>query len=151
MRRLWRASIWHPDAVPPDEWKFRSLKRVWLPVYDLLAIGAGVWAALFGSPVLHSLFNKPMIDALGVLLAVVATVCLLGVAFPALWRWEIVGKTILVGLLGAYAASVVLFRTNPDPSSGFVAFVIVLALPLPIFRLTLLGEEIKERREEEDA
>lgn len=151
MRRLWRASIWHPDAMPPDEWKYRSLKRLWLPVYDLLAIGAGIWAALFGSPVLHELFDGPVIDAMGILLTAVATVCLLGVIFPPLWRWEICGKVLLVALLGAYAAAVVLFRTNPDPGSGFVAFVIVLSLPLPIFRLTLLGEEIKERRDEEDA
>lgn len=148
MRRLYRASIWHPDAIPPEEWKFRSLKRIWLPVYDLVAIGAGIWAALLGSPVLHALFDEPVIDVLGYLLTAVATVCLFGVAFPRLWRWEIVGKVTLVGLLAAYAASVVLFRTNPDPSSGFVAFVIVLSLPLPIFRLTLLGEEIKERRED---
>lgn len=147
LRALWRASIWHPDAIPPDEWKYRSLKRVWLPVYDLLAIGAGIWATLFGSPVLHELFAEPVIDAMGVLLTLVAAVCLLGVILPRLWRWEICGKVLLVALLAAYAAAVVLFRTNPAPSSGFVAFVIVLALPLPIFRLTMLGEEIKERRE----
>lgn len=74
IRALWRASIWHPDAIPPDEWKWRSLKRVWLPVYDLIAICAGIWAALYGSPVLHALFHKPVIDALGVMLAVVATI-----------------------------------------------------------------------------
>ncbi len=148
MRRVWRASIWHPDAIPPDEWKYRSLKRVWLPVYDLIAIGAGIWAALFGSPVLHELFEEPVIDTMGTLLAIVATTCLLGVAFPRLWRWEICGKALLVALLAAYAAAVVLFRANPAASAGFVAFIIVLALPLPIFRLTLLGEEIKERREE---
>ncbi|KAB1891063.1 hypothetical protein F6W69_10730 [Microbacterium oxydans] len=149
MRRVWLASIWHPDAIPPDEWKYRSLKRVWLPVYDLIAIGAGIWAALFGSPVLHELFDEPVIDTMGTLLAIVATTCLLGVAFPHLWRWEICGKALLVALLAAYAAAVVLFRANPAASAGFVAFIIVLALPLPIFRLTLLGEEIKERREED--
>lgn len=148
MRRLFGATIWHPDAIPPDEWKFRWLKRVLLPVYDLVAIGAGIWAALLGSPVLHALFDEPVIDVLGYMLTAVATVCLLGVVFPRLWRWEIAGKVMLVGLLLAYAGAVVLFRTNPDPSSGFVAFIIVLALPLPIFRLTLLGEEIKERRED---
>lgn len=147
VRRLYGASIWHPDAIPPDEWKFRSLKRVWLPVYDLLAIGAGVWAALFGSPLLHELFEEPVIDVMGAMLTVVATVCLMGIAFPLLWRWEIGGKVLLVALLGAYAAAVVLFRSNPSPEAGFVAFVVILALPLPIFRLSLLGEEIKERRE----
>lgn len=147
LRRLWRASIWHPDAIPPDEWKYRSLKRFWLPVYDLIAIFAGIWAALFGSPVLQELFDGPVIDTMGILLTVVATVCLLGVVFPCLWRWELFGKAVLIALLAAYAAAVVLFRTNPAPSSGFVAFIIILSLPLPLFRLTQLGEEIKERRE----
>jgi O-antigen ligase len=143
---LYRASIWHPDSIPPDEWKYRSLKRVWLPAYDLVAIGAGMWAAMFGSPILHRLFPTEVIDLMGWLLAVSAFVCLAGVAFPRLWKVEILGKVVLVALLAAYAATVALFRTNPDPSAGFVCFIIVLALPLPMFRLTLLGEEIKERR-----
>lgn len=147
MRRLWRHTIWHTDAIPPEEWKWRKLKRVWLPLYDLIAIGAGVWASLFGSPVLHVLFHKTVIDTAGIVLAVVATICLLGVVFPRLWRWEIAGKVTLVSLLGSYAVAVMLFRTNPDPSAGFVVFILALSLPLPIFRLDLLGEEIKERRE----
>lgn len=148
MRWLFQRSIWHPDAIDPDEHKFRSLKRIWLPFYDLLLIGAGVWAAFFGSPILHSLFQADVIAGLGTLLAACAAVCLIGVTFPTMWRWELAGKIVLVGLLLAYAASVVMFRTNPNPSSGFVAFIVVAALPLPIFRLTLLGEEIKEREDE---
>ncbi len=147
-RALFRASIWHPDAIPPDEWKFRNLKRVALPFYDLVAIGGGIWAACFGSPVLRALFEQHVIDAAGLALSVSAFVCLLGVIFPRLWRWEIAGKVALVALLAAYAAAVTFFRTNPDPSAGFAAFILVLALPLPIFRLSLLGEEIKDRRED---
>lgn len=149
LRRIGRSSIWHPDAISPDEWKFRNLKRVWLPFYDLVAFGAGIWAAMFGSPLLRSLFDDPVIDVMGFGLAFVALVCFLGVAFPRLWKVEIVGKVVLMSLLGTYAFTVAVFRTNPDPSAGFVAFVLVLALPLPLFRLLLLGEEIKERRDEE--
>lgn len=147
-KRIARASIWHPYAIPPEEWKFRSLKRVWLPLYDAVAFGAGLWAALFGSPILHRLFEEPVVDLMGSLLAVTAIICFLGVAFPRLWRWEIGGKVILVALLGAYASAVLLFRTSPDPGAAFVSFVILLSLPLPVFRLHLLGEEIKERRED---
>lgn len=42
--RLWRASIWAPGAIPPEEWKYRNLKRVALPVYDAIAVLAGVHA-----------------------------------------------------------------------------------------------------------
>lgn len=147
--RLWRASIWHPDAIPPDEWKFRSLKRVWLPAYDVIVVLAGIWATAFGSPILHRLFDENTIDTMGMTLTVAAVVCLLGVAFPRLWQVEIAGKVILVALLGGYAIAVMLFRTNPDPSAGFIVFVLLTALPLPLFRLNLLGEEIKDRRDDE--
>lgn len=147
LRRVGRATIWHPDAIDVDEYKFRSLKRVWLPLYDAVAIGAGLWAALYGSPILRSLFDGPVITSMGVGLMLIATVCLMGVVFPALWRWEIVGKVALVALLASYAAAVVWFRPNLEPATGFVAFIIALTLPLPVFRLSLLGEEIKERRE----
>lgn len=146
---LWRETVWHPDAIPPDEWKFRSLKRLWLPVYDVIAVLAGIWATAFGSPILHRLFDENVIDLMGMTLTVAAAVCLLGVAFPRLWRVEIAGKVILVALLGGYAIAVMFFRANPDPSAGFIVFVLLLALPAPLFRLSLLGEEIKERRDDE--
>ena len=142
---LYRASIWHPDAIPPDEWKFRSLKRVWIPLYDLVAAGAGIWALFFGSPILHRLFANGVVDFAGGVFAVSALVCLAGISFPRLWRVEIIGKLILLALLGTYAVCVAIFRSNPDQSALFVCFILVLAIPLPLFRLTLLGEEIKDR------
>jgi hypothetical protein len=101
--------------------------------------------------VLHRLLgeNAFAMDALGIAFAIIATVCLAGVSFPGLYRLEIAGKAALVGLLGAYAGAVVLFNANGDITSWFVAFVILMTLPLPLFRLNLLGEEIKERRNEE--
>lgn len=147
-RRLARATIWHPDAIPVDEWKYRSLKRVWLPLYDAAAFCAGLWAWWFGSPILHRLFTPDMTDLLGGLLAVAAAVCFLGVALPSLWRVEIAGKLVLMMLLAGYALTIIVFRTNPEPEALFVVFILALGIPLPFFRLTLLGEEIKERREE---
>lgn len=147
-RRLWRASVWHPDALPIEEFKFRSLKRVWLPTYDAAAFGAGLWAIIFGSPILHRLFHPDVIDLLGGLLAVAAAVCFIGVAFPSMWRVEILGKIILMMLLAGYALTIMVFRTNPEPEALFVVFILALGIPLPFFRLTLLGEEIKERRDE---
>ncbi len=144
-----RGTIWHPDAISPDEWKFRNLMRVALPVYDAIVVGAGVWAMLWGSPILHRLFPEQVIVILGALLAVAGIACGVGVVFPALWRLEVMSKVALVALLGTYAVVVLLFRSSPDPSSAFVVFILLLALPLPLFRLSLLGEDIKERREED--
>lgn len=148
LARLWRRSIWHPDSIPPEEWKYRWLKRVWLPIYDLFAIAAGFWAAAFGSPILYRLLGDGIaVDILGMMFAFVGTLCFLGIAFPSLYRIEIFGKILLIGMLGAYAAAIALFNANGDTTSWFVAFVVLMTLPLPFFRLNLLGEEIKERRE----
>ncbi len=145
MRRLWRASIWHPDAIPPDEWKFRNLKRVWLPLYDLIAVFAGIQAIAYGSTMLNRLFHPDMVDLLGMALTLTASVCFLGVAFPALWRIEIVGKIVLVSLIAAYVVAIIVFAKPPGPSL-FVVGMLTFGLPLAFFRLKLLGEEIKERR-----
>lgn len=146
MRGLWRASIWARDAIPPEEWKDRHDKRLWLPLWDLIMIGAGIWATAFGSPILHRLFPEDAIDAAGMALAIAATVCLMGVAFPALWLVEFLGKITVMFLLGGYAACVAFFRVNPqDPSSGFVVFILCAAIIPALSRLSTLGEEWKER------
>lgn len=145
MRRLWAASIWAPGAIPPGEHKYRNLKRVWLPLYDLIAVFCGVQAYLSGSPVLNTLFPGDLIDVLGVMMATAALVCLAGVAFPRLWMVEIVGKTVLVGMISAYVATILLLSQNAG-SNLFVVGMLTFGLPFAFFRLSLLGEELKERR-----
>ena len=78
-------------------------------------------------------------------MAVIAMICLLGVIFPALWAVELVGKAILVGIVSAYATTILLFASNPQPND-FIVLMLAFSLPLPLFRISLLGEEIKERR-----
>ena len=145
LARVFAASIWHPDAIPSDEWKYRNLKRVWLPVYDLIAILAGITAAVQGSPLLNSLFTEQLVGSLGVAFAVIAGVCLAGVAFPRLWAAEIVGRVILVGFVAAYATMVLIFPATLTPNH-FLVLILAFSLPLPLFHLSLLGEERKERR-----
>lgn len=150
MRRLLAASIWAPGAIPPDEWKFRNLKRVWLPLYDLIAIYAGIQAILYGSNILNRLFAPYVVDVLGVAMTAVATVCLAGVAFPKLWRVEMIGKILLVTLVAGYVTTILLFSESPTPNL-FVVGMLTWGLPLAFFRLNLLGEELKERRAEQGA
>lgn len=150
LRTLWRATIWHPDAIPPEEWKFRNLKRVWLPVYDLVAIGAGVSAVVFGSRLLDRLYGSAT-DAIGGVFAAVAMVCLLGVAFPRLWAVEVVGKVLLVGMVVAYMAAIML---SPSPEqllakeapNWFVIWMLAFGLPLAMFRLDMLAHERVARK-----
>lgn len=130
---------------PSDEWKFRNLKMVWLPLYDAIAIFAGVQAVLFGSTILNRLFPPSLVDFLGAVLTIVAAVCFVGVAFPRLWLMEIIGKVLLVGLVAGYVTTILMFSENPGPNL-FVVGMLTFGLPLAFFRLNLLGEEFKERR-----
>lgn len=147
MRWLWQASVWHPDAIPPDEWDHRHQRRVSLPLLDALMIVAGVWAMRFGSPLLNDLFEPELVDLGGAILAASAATCLIGVAFPRLWRIELFGKTALVFLLVTYASAITFFPRNPDPSSGFVAFVICGMLIFPCTRMVELIEIRRRNRE----
>ena len=147
INRLWELTIWHPAAIDPDEWESRSLRRFWLPLFDLMLAAAGLWAFVYGSPVLHSLFSEKVIDFAGLALTFSSVVCLFGVIFPKLLKFELVGKIVLLALLGGYALAVALFRLNPDPSAGFVCFILVAAMILPMYRLNLIGEQIKNERE----
>lgn len=148
MRGVWQASVWHPDAIPPDEWDHRHQRRVSLPLLDSLMIAAGVWAMHFGSPLLNDLFKPELVDLGGAILAVSAATCLFGVVFPRLWGIELVGKTALVFLLVTYASAITFFPRNPDPSSGFVAFIICAMLVFPCTRMIELIEKRKRKRAE---
>jgi hypothetical protein len=143
-KRLARRTIWSPDQIDPDDWKYRSLTRVWLPIFDLICIISSAWAFMYGSPILHKLFPQDgLIQMLATGFFVVTLSCFVAVIFPALWRLEIFAKIGLMSLLAGYGASILLLTSPPD---WFPAFVILTTLPLPFFRLSLLGEEIKERR-----
>jgi hypothetical protein len=150
LRAVGRASIWHPGAIPAREEKYRSLKRVWLPVYDVLAFMAGVTGVVYGSRLLDRLYGD-MTDLVAGLFATVALVCLFGLAFPRLWAVEIAGKSLLVGMVIAYAVAIVV---SPSPEqmlakeapSWFIFTMLLLTLPLPMFRLELLATEWADRR-----
>src|SRR5690606_7901938 len=109
LKRVWEASIWHPNSIPPSEFKYRNLKRVWLPLYDLVAVWAGVNAIMFGSQLLDRLFTPAWVDLLGAVFTTVAIICLVSVSFPCLWGLEVVGKVLLVGMIAGYITTIVFF------------------------------------------
>lgn len=145
LRRLWRATIWHPAAIPPAEFKYRNLKRIWLPLYDVVAVWAGISAVVHGSALLNRLFAPMWVDVLGIVFTTVAVTCLVSVSFPRLWAVEVVGKTLLVSLISGYITTILFFSSAPQPQL-FVVAMLAFGLPLAMFRLNLLGEEIKQRR-----
>lgn len=148
-RRLRQASIWGDGAVAPEEFKYRNLKRIWLPMFDVLSILIGVLGIAYGSTVLNSLYDPMLVDIAAGSFVVASGVALAGVLFPALWLPEILGKIVMVTLLGAYSISVWVSFFHGEVQSGFVAAILMLPILLPLFRLQLLGEEIKQRRNDE--
>jgi hypothetical protein len=141
---LLKYTVWHADVTDPEEWKYRTMRRIWLPIFDLMAIVASIWAILHGSPILNKLIqNDVAVNVLGGVMFITSLVCLVAVIMPALWKVEIVAKIVLMSLLAGYATAILLMNQPPD---WFPVFIISMTLPLPFLRLSVLGEEIKERR-----
>jgi len=150
MRALFRASIWAPGALASEPRKYRSLRRVWLPIYDLIALMNGLLAFVFGSRILDQIFGT-MTDLVGLLFAAVALVCLVGVSFPKLWRVEFAGKVLLIGMVVGYIACILAFPSPEqialkEAPNFFVSGMLVFGLPLACFGLDLLTREEFDRR-----
>jgi hypothetical protein len=139
-------TIWAPGAIPVDDLKYRHIRRVYMPIFDFLAVVAGIAAVEYSIPALDDLFTPAIADAVGYLFALSGLASLAGIAFPAAWALEIWAKSVLAGLLLAYALSIgALLALFHDVDRGFVA-VIALMATLPFFmRLSVLGEEKRIR------
>ncbi len=145
LQRLLRHTIWAQGAIPPSEWKYRNLKRVWLPLYDVGLVYAGVLAVTRGLPALELLFPLWVTITLGWLLIILGAACFAGVAVPRLWRLEGSGKSIVLAVLVAYSVALTILADTSSPTRGFVSAITALACILPAWRLDLLGEERRER------
>tara|TARA_R110002020_G_scaffold404912_1_gene614979 strand:+ start:18838 stop:19329 length:492 start_codon:yes stop_codon:yes gene_type:complete len=149
-RNVWSNTIWAKGALDHEPKKYRSLKRVWLPIYDSIAIVNGLLALWFGSSLLDRIFGG-FTDVIGVFFALVAFVCLLGVAFPALWKVEVAGKVVLIGMVLSYVLCILIYPSPQqlaaqEAPNFFVAGMLVFGLPLAIFRLDIITREEFERR-----
>ena len=145
LQRVYRQTIWHPDAVPDAEFKYRNLRRVWLPLFDALSVGIGFLAVQYGSTLLNNMFPAFVVDMAGSIFTLAATLALVGVVFPRLFLAEIVGKVVMVSLLGTYSVIIGASFLAGEVQSGFVAGMLMLPLILPFAVLQIRGEEIKQR------
>ena len=147
---IFKYTVWAKGALDHEPKKFRLLWRVWLPVYDVIAIFAGCSAFIYGSRTLDRIFGS-LLDPLGIMFALVGFACLVGVSFPKLWKLETIAKSVLIGVVSAYTYCV-LFIPSPEQlsyaeaPSYFVACMLLIGLPLPLFRLNQLAEERFDRR-----
>lgn len=144
MRKLLAASIWAKGAIPADEYKYRQLKRVWLPFYDVLIFTAGVVGARYGIPAVEEFFPTGLTDTLSLTFAALGVLCLIGVGFPLMWRLEAAAKSAVIGLLLGYVLALVFLTGGGDPARGFVSVIAIMACIIPTFRLGILGYEKRE-------
>ena len=146
--RLLAQTVWHRDGIPAEDWKYRRLVRVWLPLYDVIAVLTGLAGLLYGSPLLNKLFSEEITNVVAGMFVVVATAALMCVIFPCLWPAEIVAKVLLVGMVSAYIFTILVYGSQGPTGLAnlFVAGMLAFGLPLALFRLDLLGQDILERR-----
>lgn len=145
---MFYASIWAPGSIPILERKYAvPLKRFVLPGYDVILLVSGFIAVRSGIPALERLLPPGAAAMLAILLVLTSMAAFIGVAFPAMWRMEQVAKLAIVSVLGLYFAAVV---TVGGSSREFIAVIILLALPVPLFRLWLLGIEQRDRIAEKE-
>lgn len=146
MKRIFSMSIWASGAIPADEWKYRNLKRVMFPVVDLLFFLAGLSGARYGVPAISEFFPDQVVDFFAYILSMIALICLTGVAFPRLWLVEILGKSILLGLMVGYFVALFLLTAVGEGNRGFVLLIAAVALSPVVWRMSLLGSEWQDRR-----
>jgi hypothetical protein len=140
-------TIWADHAIPPEEWKYRNLKRIALPVIDVAFITVGVGGAANQVPALSEFYPDVMVDFFCWLFASFALLALFGVAFPHQWRVEIAAKLLILGALLGFAAALIMIIVEAGGGGSRVYILGGLAIPLTVvvWRLSILGSEWADR------
>jgi hypothetical protein len=138
MKKLWSKTVWAPDGVRAEDWRFRGIFRFVLPLTDLffLFFGAAGWANGVGT--VERATGSDWQTGWSAAIAVSALCALIGVVFPALWSLELGGKIPLIGLVTVYIATL-LFRGVVDGRVLATAGLILILILLPIWRVGDLG------------
>lgn len=147
MRALWRASIWHPGALPATEGAAsRELKRFVLPVFDVLVIVMGANAVQFGMPSFNLVYSPTVAVLAAWVLLCAGIFALVGISFPRLWVAEALGKLAMVGVFGGYAGALWVLLAQGQWARAFVAAGLTAIIVLPMWNLARLGRERRGRQ-----
>lgn len=124
--RMRRLLVWHPINTDPkddDRWTV----RIWLPLYDLLVIAAGIVAYYIGSPLMNRLFDPWVVDMAALTFLAAGVITLVGVCVPRMWRLEIGGKMMISFLLTSYAFLVLAFPSRDAQNNAFITLILIMA------------------------
>jgi len=126
-RQIAAASIWARASVSARDERVAGLLRWGFPGLDVSLIVFGTGGLLYGIPALRDVFSPTYAQSWSGGLAVVALVCLIGVAFPKrMWRVEMYAKALLVMMLAVYGGALIAAGVLVDPDDfgrSAVAFV----------------------------
>lgn len=138
MRALWRASVWGPSGVRPEDWRFRGIFRFVLPLTDVFFLWFGGVGWNNGIVSVTEAAGATWQTWWSAGIALSALTAFVGVSFPRLWLVELCGKIPLVGLVSAYVA-LYLGRGFSDPNVTALAGLICILILLPVWRIGDLG------------
>lgn len=136
--RLYRASVWAPDAIPEGEKAYRLIPQLILPMYDVVTIAFALVGLVTTIPALDKVYDPLFVDGLALLLAFTALCALVGVAFPRLQALELAAKFGLIVLLTTYPGAMLALALEGVGSREAIAILLFNVLGLPIFRVLFL-------------
>jgi len=138
-------TVWHRQGIPPSAWRFRGIFRYVLPLTDLLFLWFGVVGWNNGIASLQEATSNQWQTWWSLAVAISAVGAFVGVAFPALWKLELMSKVFLVGLVSAYVA-LFLLRGISEPLVAATAGLIVILILLPMWRIADLSVTLRRWR-----
>jgi len=109
-------------------------------------MAAGIAATQRPLPEIGFFFNTVFVDLIAIALTLTGFVCLIGVAFPKLWAIEMVGSSLLVGLMASYFVALSMLTIEYPGSRMFLLLFVAISLCPILWRISLLGGEWQDRR-----
>jgi hypothetical protein len=146
LARLYRASIWHPDAIPLDEYKYRNSKRILFPLIDITILLMGAAAFVWGIPSLSTFYDKWVVNVYSITLSSAAVLAFIGVAFPSMWKLELGAKATMLGQFTTLAACLIFLTADGNDGRGYVAGLCVIAGLVVGYRISVLASEWQARK-----
>lgn len=142
MNTILSKTIWGRKSIPYEEWHYRNLKRIMFPFINVMYFFAGIVSLNHGVWPLNQHFPSEILNTFSILLSVSAVICFIGISIPKLWIVEIIGKSMIIGLMAGYIVSIALV----NEAQYFDLFVSIVAITPIVWRVSLLGGEWQTRR-----
>lgn len=150
--RLYRASIWHPSAVPIFEGATAlELKRYVLPGFNVILIVMGIAAVTNGLVSFDIVYNELIAQVFGVLLLAGAVAASFGLAFPRYSNVERLGKTVVTIVTGTYSAALWTLAFQDGSSRAVVACGMTVVFLFALWNVHRIGRERRTREAMEQA